>query len=98
MASYLRRIWESLKPLRAGKTQNVTTLTLTANTTTTVLNFYGLSPQSVVVLDPKTANAAAAIGAGAVYALTADRGNDVWTFTHANNAQTDRTFQIAVIG
>ena len=97
-ASYMRRLWESLKPLRAGKTQNVTTLTLTANTTTTVLNWYGLSPQSVVVFDPKTANAAAELAAGTMYVLTANRGNNAFTVTHANNAQVDRTFQVAIVG
>lgn len=97
-ASYMRRLWESLKPLRAGKTQNVTTLTLTANAATTVLNWYGLSPQSVVVFDPKTANAAAELAAGTMYVLTANRANNAFTVTHANNAQVDRTFQVAIVG
>jgi len=76
----------------------VTELTLTANVATSTLTWKGLSPQSVVVFDPKTANAAAELYGGTLYVLTANRGNDVWTVTHANNAQTDRTFQIAVIG
>jgi uncharacterized secreted protein with C-terminal beta-propeller domain len=76
----------------------VTELTLTANAATSTLNWKGLSPQSVVVFDPKTANAAAELYGGTLYVLTANRGNDVWTVTHANNAQTDRTFQICVLG
>jgi uncharacterized secreted protein with C-terminal beta-propeller domain len=76
----------------------VTELTLTANVAATTLNWKGLSPQSVVVFDPKTANAAAELYGGTLYVLTANRGNDVWTVTHANNAQTDRTFQVAIIG
>jgi uncharacterized secreted protein with C-terminal beta-propeller domain len=76
----------------------VTELTLTANAATSTLTWKGLSPQSVVVFDPKTANAAAELYGGTMYVLTANRGNDVWTVTHASNAQTDRTFQVAVIG
>jgi hypothetical protein len=76
----------------------VSEFTLTANAATSVLSWKGLSPQSVVVFDPKTANAAAELAAGTMYTLTANRGNDSWTVTHANNAQADRTFQVAVIG
>ena len=93
-----RRLWEVVQQMRKGKLEVVTTLTLTANVTTTTLAFKGLSPQSVVVFDPKTANAAAELYGGTMYVLTAGRGNDSWTITHANNAQTDRTFQVAVIG
>jgi hypothetical protein len=98
MSSYMRRIWDAMQPLRKGKTENVTELTLTANVATTVLNYKGLSPQSVIVFDPKTANAAAELAAGTMYVLTANRANDQWTVTHANNAQADRSFQVAVIG
>lgn len=93
-----RRLWEVVQQMRKGKLEVVTTLTLTANVAETTLNFKGLSPQSVVVFDPKTANAAAELYGGTMYVLTADRGNDVWDITHANNAQTDRTFQVAVLG
>ena len=75
----------------------VSELTLTANAATSTLTFKGLSPQSVVIFDPKTANAAAELYGATMYVLTANRGNDTWTVTHANNAQTDRTFQVAVL-
>jgi uncharacterized secreted protein with C-terminal beta-propeller domain len=93
-----RRLFEVVAQLRRGKMDIVTELTLTANAATSTLNWKGLSPQSVVVFDPKTANAAAELYGGTLYVLTANRGNDVWTVTHANNAQTDRTFQICVLG
>lgn len=98
VTSYVRRIHEALFQAKRGKLECVTELTLTANDTETVLNYKGLSPQSVVLFDPKTANAAAELAAGTLYVLTADRGNDQWTVTHANDASTDRSFQIAVIG
>jgi hypothetical protein len=91
-------MWEVLAQCRRGKMDVVSELTLTANAATSTLNWRGLSPQSVVVFDPKTANAAAELYGGTMYVLTADRGNDAWTVTHANNAQTDRVFQVAVIG
>lgn len=98
VSSYVRRMWDALYKLRKGKIECVTELTLTPNTTSTVLNYINLSPQSVVVFDPKTANAAAALYSGSLYVTAANRGNEQWTVTHANNAQTDRSFQIAVIG
>lgn len=92
-----RRLWEVVQQLRRGKMDIVREFTLTASVATTVLNFKGLSPQSVVIFDPKTANAAAELAAGTMYVLTANRGADSWTVTHANNSQTDRTFQVAVL-
>ena len=38
------------------------------------------------------------LAAGTLYVLTANRTNDAWTVTHANNAQVDRSYQVAVIG
>lgn len=93
-----RRLYEVLQQMRRGKMECVLEFTLTANAATSTLNFKGLSPQSVVVFDPKTANAAAELYGGTMYVLAANRGNDSWTVTHANNAQVDRTFQVAVIG
>jgi hypothetical protein len=92
-----RRLWEVVAQVRRGKIDAVSTFTLTANAASSVLNFKGLSPQSVVIFDPKTANAATELYGGTMYALTANRGNDQWTVTHANNAQADRTFQVLVM-
>ena len=94
----LRRLWEVVSQVRRGKMDIVSEFTLTANAATSTLNFKGLSPQSVVIFDPTTANAAAELAAGTLYVLTANRGNDAWTVTHANNAQVDRTYQVAVLG
>ena len=83
---------------RHGKLDCVTTLTLTVSSATTVFNDKRLSPQSVVILDPVTLNAASELAAGTVYCLTANRGNEQWTYTNANNALSDRTFAVAIIG
>lgn len=98
LTSYLRNLRGVIMTIWKGKLSCVTTFTLTANAATTVLNYKGLSPQSVVSFDPKSANASAEKAAGTLYVLTANRGNDAWTVTHANNAQTDRVFQISIIG
>ena len=97
-SNYMRRMWESLQATRRGKIECVTSLTLTAGAATTTLTDFRLSPQSVVVFDPKTANAAAEIYGGTMYVLTANRGDGSWIVTHANNAQVDRTFQVAILG
>ena len=98
VTTYLRREWDALFRLRQGKMECTGEITLTANAATTVLNRVGLSPQSVVHFDPKTANAATELYGATMYVLTANRTNDAWTITHANNATADRTFQYTAIG
>ena len=83
---------------RHGKLDCVTTLTLTANSATTVFNDKRLSPQSVVIPDPMTLNAAAELAAGTFYCLEANRGNEQWTYTCANNSLADRKFAMAILG
>lgn len=84
--------------MRRGKTENVGEVTLTANAATTVLSDRRISPQSVIVWHPRTANAAAELAAGTMYVTDANMGSGTATITHANNAQTDRQFRYAVIG
>lgn len=98
LTSWLRTFWDSYYPTRHGKLDCTTSVTLTANAATTTLNDYRLSPQSIVHFDPVTANAATEIYGATMYVLTANRGNKVWTITHANNAQADRTFGISILG
>lgn len=98
VTAYLRNTWDAMYKLRRGKIECVVELTLTANAASTVLTDERLSVQSAVFFDPKTANAAAELAAGTLYALTANRGTGSWTLTHANNAQTDRNYQVVIIG
>lgn len=98
VGAYLRRQWESLQALRKGKIECVSTVTLTASAATTKITDIRLSPQSLVMFDPKTANAATELYGGTMYVLTANRGDGEWTISHANNTQADRTFQIAIVG
>ena len=92
----LRRYAIAIQELSAGRSNAVKTITLTANATTTVVSFDNCSADSVPVLTPLTANAAAEIGAGTLYISAV--ANKSFTITHANNAQTDRTFGFVCIG
>lgn len=90
---YLRRLYSVIDNMRKGKLACLTTVTLTAGTTTTTLTDIRISQQSGLYLMPTTANASAALAA--TYMVPA---NGTATITHANNAQTDRTFTVAIIG
>lgn len=98
VTAYVRRLWDALHALRLGKIEATGTITLTANAATTTLPRLGLSPQSVVHFDPVTATAAAEIYGGTMYVLAANRSNDSWVITHANNAQADRIFSYTALG
>ncbi len=77
-----------------GKTNNTSAVTLTANAGTTALADVRIGVESCIVLQPQTANAAAALST--TYLDTP--GDGTVTINHANNAQTDKTFKYAVIG
>ena len=79
-----------------GRTNNAASVTLTANQATTVVTDFRVGVDSVITFMPKTANAAAEVGAGGMY--ISSRGKETFTITHANNAQTDRDFEYAVHG
>jgi hypothetical protein len=98
LVAWCNRMWSAMVYLSKGKLNCTVTLTLTENAATTTFADKRLSPSSVVLFDPKTANAATELYGATMYVLTANRGNESWTITHANNAQTDRTFEVAIIG
>lgn len=73
-----------------GRLNDKGTVTLTASAATTVVSDRRVGPNSVITFMPTTANAAAEIGNGTMYVSA--RSDGTFTVTHANNAQTDRTF------
>lgn len=91
-----RKHSDSINSLRVGKIDSVSTVTLTANQTTTTLTDIYIGPDSQIGFTPLTANAAAEIGNGTMYVSA--RTNGSATITHANNAQTDRDFSYSVLG
>lgn len=90
-----RLLARSLNEMRAGRLDCVVDVTLTENVTSTVVTDARINVWTAALPMPRTANAAAEIGAGTMY-FTPAAGS--LTITHANNAQTDRTFTIALIG
>lgn len=91
----IRTVAEVVNNLLRGKTNNTGTVTLAASSaTTTTLDNALISPESVIVLMPTTANAAAWMNDVYVSA----RANGSATLTHSANTATDRTYAFAVIG
>jgi hypothetical protein len=91
-------MYEVLQQIRSGKLEVVGELTLTAGAASTAVTDIRVSPQSVIVWHPRTANAAAELAAGTMYITDANMGSGSMVVTHANNAQVDRTFRFAVLG
>lgn len=93
-----RKLAKTVNNAIAGKLNAVTTLTLAASVATTTLTDARITPQSFIGLMPQTANASAEIGAGTIYILATNQTSGSVIITHANNAQTDRTFTLLIIG
>lgn len=89
---------EAVQGAFLGKTNNVIVATLTANAVSTTITDARITAGSWLGFMPETANAAAELGNGTLYVADSGRVNGSATITHANNAQTDRTFRIAIIG
>jgi len=88
------RATTAIRSIAEGRSLAVGTVTLTANAATTVVSFTNCSVNSKIFLSPTTANAAGAVATTYVSAV----GNGTFTLTHANNAQTDRTFGFVALG
>jgi len=88
---------QAINELIQGRSNATGSVTLTASTTTTTVSRATISKDAYVFLQPQTAHASAEMGNGTIYwAVSATGGS--FTITHANNAQTDRTFGYLVIG
>lgn len=93
---WLRQIANVLNNVLVGKLLATGTVTLTQNAASTSLQDPRIGVSSFIQFMPTTANAAAEIGAGTLYVSARTEG--VATLTHANNAQTDRSYTFLVIG
>ena len=91
---HLARLSDAINNILRGKTNNGGELTLTANSATTTLTDMRIGADSVILLQPTSANGAAALSG--LYFGTPGTGSV--TVNHANNAQTDKTFRYVVIG
>lgn len=86
----------SIQQLAAGRSNAVGEVTLAVTTTTTTVSFINCGADSVVILAPKTANAAAELANGTAYVGTVGAGS--FTITHASSSESDRTFGFVCVG
>lgn len=91
----LREVADGTRLAMGGKINCAGEVTLTASVASTDVTDARVSSQSVILLMPRTANAAAEVAAGGCYVSARDKGT--FTITHANNAQTDRDFDYVII-
>ena len=94
MWAYLRRCYDVLRGIQAGKLNCTTTVTLTASATTTRLTDPRIGAESVILFTPLTVNAAGAMTN--LYVSARDQGTA--TLTHGSTATTDRSYGIAILG
>jgi hypothetical protein len=87
----LAKIVFTLRQLCEGRSNAVGTFTLAASAATTTVTATNCGSGSSVLCFPTTANAAGEWKNGTV-------SNGSFVVTHANNAQTDRTFMYVAIG
>ena len=91
-----QQIIDTINQLILGNLNNTATVTLTANAATTTVTNSRIGANSFIEFMPTTANAATEKAAGTMYVSSRTKGSFV--ITHANNAQTDRTFAYVHIG
>lgn len=93
---FLRNVTRVVNNIMRGKTNNKSTVTLNASSTSTVVTDVNVGGDSIIVFMPTTANAALEFTNGGMY--VSSTGDQTFTITHVNNAQVDRTFDYVVIG
>lgn len=92
----IREMVTAINQLVRGRNNATGSVTLAANAATTTVTSPNINANAVPVLVPRTANAAAEMGAGTLYVSDVSAGS--FTITHANNAQTDREFSYLTLG
>ena len=92
----LVRIVQAVRELFQGRSNAVGVVTLEDGAASTTVTAINCGAESKVFLTPTTANAAAEVGAGTMYVSSV--ASQAFVITHANNAQTDRTFYYVVLG
>lgn len=92
MGSTPRQTAEIVNQILDGKINAVGVVTLASSTTTTSVSDRRCGAESVILLMPTTANAAAE------NPYVNARSKQSFTITHANNGQTDRTYAYAILG
>jgi hypothetical protein len=92
----LDRITQSIRDLFFGRCNAYGRFTCTPNAGSTVVSAPNCGPDSEVMLQAVTANAAAEVGNGTIYISAYGQGT--FTVVHANAATTGRTFAYRIVG
>ena len=95
---WIRKVSEALNGIDDGRLSSNGSITLTASSTTTVITDRRVGKDSVILFDPRTANAATELYGATMYISAVDPRANTFTITHANNSQSDRTFKYIVLG
>lgn len=90
---HIRKVALILRQVLAGKTNNVFDITLSANTTQTLVERERVNIDTKVTLIPKSASAASALSS---LWITVSFGRI--TINHDSQSDTDRTFGATVVG
>ena len=93
-----KKLITAIRQLAEGRSNAVGTVTLAAGAAATAVPAPTCGKEAKIFLFPATANAAAELGNGTAYVKAADIAAGQFIVTHANNAQTDRTFHWLAIG
>ena len=96
--AHRRQMAQALNRINEGKINAIVDWTLTASVAATTFSDARLTDQTCCLPMARTANAAAELGNGTWYIPDSGRVNGSVVVTHANNAQTDRDFYVAIIG
>lgn len=89
-------IVNAVRQLMQGRGNAAGSVTLAPAAASTVVTAPNCASGAQVFLFPRTAHAAAELAAGGCYVSAVGSGS--FTLTHANNAQTDRTFSYVCLG
>lgn len=94
---WVRRIADAVNLLLRGKMNAVLSVTLAANAATTTVLDARITVKSALVLEPLTAHAASALYESP-YILPSSQNNGSVLLNHVNDANTDKTFNLLIIG
>lgn len=96
-AGWVKRIAESVNNILKGKQNVVLDITLTAGAASTDIIDPRIGVFSALLLQPLTANAAAALYA-APYVIPSAQVDGRVTLAHVNDANTDKNFHLVILG
>lgn len=95
---WIIKLATSINAINDGQLSSNGSITLTENSATTVITDRRVGKDSVILFDPRTANAATELYGATMYISAVAPRSNTFTITHANNSQTDRTFKYIVLG